>query len=65
MSTATVTQPAAAVSDSPPITTVAARATRHHTAVAFRAIRVFAGAAVSVVLLGEYGEHEGNHARRV
>ncbi|NGN70197.1 hypothetical protein G5C51_40730 [Streptomyces sp. A7024] len=56
MSTTTVTQSAVGVADSPPITEVAGRAVRHHTTQALRAVRIFAGAAVSVVLLGEYAD---------
>jgi hypothetical protein len=50
--------------DSPPITTVAVRATRHRLASAARTLRAFAGAAASVVLLGEYGEQWEAHRPR-
>ncbi|WP_203615840.1 hypothetical protein [Streptomyces sp. SID13726] len=37
---------------------------RHRVGQAFRAVRVFAGAALDVVILGEYGEEAGVRRRR-
>ncbi|MEV0223710.1 hypothetical protein [Streptomyces sp. NPDC050704] len=62
MSAATFT-PAPARSGPPPGATALQGSHRHRLGDALRAVKVFAGAAFGVILLGEYGEEAGIRRR--
>ncbi|MGP4044260.1 hypothetical protein [Streptomyces sp. 2A115] len=62
MSTATFT-PASVRSGPPPGATALQGSHSHRLGDALRAVKVFAGAALGVILLGEYGEEAGVRRR--